>query len=61
MAKVTVIPKKIKLVCPFAFYDEDNNLHSWQANQEVTDQAEIQILLKANTEYEDLSTEEATA
>ena len=48
------IPAPIKLTCPFAFYDENNELKSWQAGQEITDPAEIKTLLDAGAEHEDM-------
>ena len=48
------VPTMIKLTCPFAFYDENDELKSWQAGQEITDAAEIKTLLDAGAEHEDM-------
>ncbi|MGZ5029000.1 MAG: hypothetical protein ACXWAT_00865 [Methylobacter sp.] len=49
--KAAELPTKIILTCPFAFYDEDERLHSWQAGQVVEDQAEIAVLVAAGAEH----------
>jgi hypothetical protein len=39
-------PESLTLAGPFGFYDEDNNLHMWQANQVITDSSEMMTLIE---------------
>lgn len=48
------MPTKIRLTCPYGFYDDDGKLHMWQAGQEVTDADEIKTLINGGAEHEDL-------
>jgi len=37
---------EVVLDAPYAYYDDDDVLHSWQADQKVTDQTVIDELIK---------------
>ena len=45
------LPKRIKLVMPYGFYDEDEHLRMWQAGQETDDPAEIELLVTRGAEH----------
>lgn len=39
------LPSRVTLAAPYAFYDEENVLHSWLAGSVVEDPAEIAVLV----------------
>lgn len=49
------LPTKIRLTCPFGYLDDDEQQHYWQANQVVTDPAEIADLVAHGAEHHDIS------
>lgn len=46
------LPKRIKLVTPYGFYDDANQLRMWQAGQETDDPDEIELLVTRGVECE---------
>lgn len=46
------MPKRIKLVTPYGFYDDNDQLHMWQAGHETDDPDEIELLVTRGVEFE---------
>lgn len=46
------LPKRIKLVTPYGFYDDANQLRIWQAGHETDDPDEIELLVTRGAEFE---------
>lgn len=46
------LPKRIKLVTPYGFYDDADQLRIWQAGHETDDPDEIELLVTRGAEFE---------
>ena len=46
------LPKRIKLVTPYGFYDDADQLRIWQAGHETDDPDEIELLVSRGAEFE---------
>ncbi len=46
------LPKRIKLVTPYGFYDDAEQLRMWQAGLETDDPDEIELLVTRGAEFE---------
>jgi len=46
------LPKKIKLVTPYGFYDDADQLRMWQAGHETDDIDEVELLVTRGAEFE---------
>lgn len=46
------LPKRIKLVTPYGFYDDADQLRLWQAGYETTDIDEIELFVTRGVEFE---------
>jgi hypothetical protein len=45
------LPSRIKLVTPYGFYDDDDQLRMWQAGHETDDPDEIELLVTRGVEH----------
>lgn len=50
--ELDALPVSAKLAAPYAFYDDENQLHSWAAGQIVTDHAELALLVGRGAIFE---------
>lgn len=46
------LPKRIKLMTPYGFYDDAEQLRMWQAGHETDDHDEIELLVTRGAEFE---------
>lgn len=55
-AKKPDLPKKVKLIAPHGFHDEEKH-HYWQQGQIVTNEQEITLLIERGAQIEELTEE----
>jgi hypothetical protein len=53
--KPDALPDEVTLLRPYAFYDEDNTLHSWSDGQVVKDADQIKTLLDRGAPLAEIS------